>query len=181
MSKKDLQYYKALDYNIIIEKQEMDNESWFIAYTNELGKFSCYGQGITQIEALKDFHKEKDDFIEYLFNESKIIPEPKKEESYNFSGIFNVRTSSIIHANLVNQAKDLNISLNLYLNQILASAVERKTVECEIMNKLSEITSQLSSHHHEVTKQLHYKGIKWPNYSDWDAKYFFDSPYLKTA
>ena len=79
MSNKDLKYYKYLTYNIIVEKQEIDGETWFIAFTNELGKFACYGRGETQIEALNSFMVEKDVFIEYLFSEGKEIPEPKND------------------------------------------------------------------------------------------------------
>ena len=79
MSNKDLKYYKYLTYNIIFEKQEIDGETWFIAFTNELGKFACYGRGETQIEALNSFMVEKDVFIEYLFSEGKEIPEPKND------------------------------------------------------------------------------------------------------
>jgi len=68
MSNKDLKYYKALDYNIIIEKEVEDGESWFIAYANELGKFACYGRGETQTEALNSFIEEKNAFIEFLFS-----------------------------------------------------------------------------------------------------------------
>src|SRR5665647_2110406 len=168
MSNKDLKYYKDLSYNVVIEKQEMEGESWFIAFTNELGKFSCYGRGETQIEALNSFMEEKDVFIEYLFNEGKDIPEPKIDDSTNFSGFFNVPTSSIIHANLVHQAKELDISLNLYINQIIATAIERNRNENAIMNKLSEICGKIDFHHFEVTRQLRFqneslvKGFTWP-------------------
>jgi predicted HicB family RNase H-like nuclease len=179
MSNKDLKYYKALDYNIIIEKEVEDGESWFIAYARELGKFACYGRGETQAEALKSFIEEKNAFIEFLFNAGKFIPAPKQEEAERFRGVFNVRTSPAIHANLVNQAKEMDISLNLYLNQIITAAVEKKSTENVLMNKLFEICNKLEKHHYEVTNQLRYQKatLQYPN--DWVMDY--SDPYQKIA
>lgn len=179
MSNKDLKYYKDLAYNIIVEKQEMDGEIWYIAYTNELGKFACYGRGETQLEAIKSFMEEKEVFIEYLFKEGKNIPEPKIDDSEKFSGFFNVRTSSIIHSNLVFQAKELNISLNLYINQILSAAVESNRLENSIMNKLGEICGKIDFHHYEVTRQLRFQDESLKNKLVWTAEY--GNPYLEVA
>jgi len=179
MSNKDLKYYKDLTYSIIVEKQEMDGETWFIAFANELGKFACYGRGETQIEALNSFIEEKDVFIEYLFIEGKDIAEPKIDDSANFSGFFNVRTSSIIHANLVHQAKELDISLNLYINQILASAIEGNRNENAIMNKLGEICGKIDFHHYEVTRQLRFQNESIKKGLMWTAEY--SNPYQEVA
>ena len=179
MSNKELKYYKDLAYNIILEKQEMDGESWFIAYTNELGKIACYGQGDSLNNALINFIEEKDIFIEYLYNAGENIPEPKNNDLEKFSGFFNVRTSSIIHANLVHQAKELDISLNLYINQILASSIEKKLNESLIMNKLGEICAKMDFNHFEITKQLRFQSESFDKGIKWDAEY--RNPYLEVA
>lgn len=179
MSNKDLKYYKDLAYNIVVEKQEIDGEIWYIAFANELGKFACYGRGDTQLEAINSFLEEKEVFIEYLFNEGKNIPEPKIDDSEKFSGFFNVRTSSIIHSNLVFQAKELNISLNLYINQILSAAVESNRLENVIMNKLGEICGKIDFHHYEVTRQLRFQDESLKNKLVWTAEY--GNPYLEVA
>ena len=80
MSNKNLDYYKGLVYTVIVEKQEMDGKCWFIAYTNELGKYACYGRGENQVESLNSFLEEKDGFIDYLFKEGKSIPEPNPDD-----------------------------------------------------------------------------------------------------
>jgi len=179
MSVKDLNYYKSLDYNIIVEKQEMDGERWFIAYANELGKFACFGRGDSAGEAIDSFYEEKAAFVEFLYKEGKSIPEQQKPESEKFSGVFNVRTSPVIHAKLVVQAKEMDISLNLYLNQILSAAVEQQGNENIILNKLSELCGQLDKHHFEVTKQLNYQKSKLAEVQTWSAEYH--GPFLKTA
>jgi predicted HicB family RNase H-like nuclease len=180
MSKKDLNYYKSLQYNVIVEKQEFENEIWYIAYANELGKFACYGRGNTEIEALKCFLEEKENFIEFLFNSKKTIPEPRINENDRFSGTFNVRTSSIIHSELVNQAKELNISLNLYLNQILSRATENKRIDMLLDDKLKEISNKIDNHHFEITKQMKYQNDSLFTRLKWRAEYSKDQ-YLQTA
>jgi predicted HicB family RNase H-like nuclease len=179
MSEKSLNYYKEVEYNIIIQKQESDGESWFIAYADELGKFACYGRGVTKVEALTSFLEEKDVFIEYLYNEGLNIPEPKSEEIEKFSGFFNVRTSPQLHASLIAQAKEQKVSLNLYVNQIIAAALESKKNENVILDKLAELSGKLDNHHFEVSKQLRYhKAIDSQKFK-WQREY--EDPYLKTA
>ncbi len=177
---KDLNYYKNLDYEIIIEKQSEDGESWYMAYARELGKYSCYGIGDTPQQALNDFLTEKDQFITYLYNSGQKIPEPQKNTAKQYSGIFNVRTSPDIHAKLVEQAKSQNISLNLYLNQIISAAVEKGQISEQILNKLQEIEHFLHKHHQEVTFQLQYKTRKLPDKQIWNKKYSND-PYAITT
>lgn len=157
MSNKNLEYYKNLEYDIIIKKEKIDDESWYFAYTNELGKYACFGKGKSQIEAINNFHNEKNIFLEFLFNSGKNINEPKEESEVKYSGFFNVRTSPIMHASLVFQAKELDISLNLYINQILSAAVENKKFENTVLNKLGELCGKLDAHHFIVTRQLKYQ------------------------
>jgi predicted HicB family RNase H-like nuclease len=156
MLNRDLKYYLSLDYKTIIEKVISDDESFYIAYATELGKYACYGKGKTQVDAINSFMGEKSEFIEYLFSSSETIPEPTVE-SERFSGFFNVRTSPIIHASLVSQAKEQDISLNLYLNQILSSAVERKALDNQILDKIGELCGKIDANHYEVTRQLKYQ------------------------
>jgi predicted RNase H-like HicB family nuclease len=75
----DLNYYLNLKYKIITEK-EIDNdtgETWYISYTNEFGKFSCYGLGETPEESIHSFKKELKSFVTYLYENNKFIPKPK--------------------------------------------------------------------------------------------------------
>lgn len=177
MLNKNLQYYKTLAYKIIIEPEEFENDKWFVAYADEFGKYSCYGRGDTPEEAIKNFYEEKDNFLEYLYNSKKNIPEPKHYNIPNYSGVFNVRTSPIIHAELVKQATNLNISLNLYLNQILSAAVENKKISDFLTKKLLELELKIDKHHSEISKQMKFQNEKL-NKLKWNPEYS-DEPYLK--
>jgi len=179
MSGKNLDYYKNLDYKIIIEQDNYEDEKWFIAYSNELGKNACYGKGETEIEAVKSFLEEKDIFIEYLYNNDKKIPEPKKYSEKEFSGVFNVRTSKIIHEKLVNQASEQGISLNLYLNQILASATENKEFENKLSDKITELKNKIDLHHNLMSKQMKFHNNALSKLK-WNAE-FSDGSYLQVV
>lgn len=179
MLNRDLKYFLNLDYKILVEKVTSDGESFYIAYTNELGKFACYGKGETPADAISFFEIEKNEFVEYLFNAGDPIPEPIIDECTKFSGFFNVRTSPIIHASLVAQAKELDISLNLYLNQILAGAIEKKPADNQILNKIGELCGKLEAHHYEVTRQLKYQNETIKNQYKWHIEYA--NPYSEVA
>lgn len=154
MSKKNLNYYLKLPYSIIIDNNNNDGIIEYFAYCNELGKFSCYGIGNTTEEALKNFYEEKDIYINYLFESGLPIPEPISTNKY--SGIFNVRTSPIIHANLVNQAKENGISLNLYVNQILSGHVEKVKYEHRVEKSIIDLCRNLTEQSAEFYKQIKY-------------------------
>jgi len=156
MSVKDLKYYLNIDYPIVIEKDEYEGEQWYIAYSKELGKYSCYGRGSTKEEALKSFEVEKASFIEMLLDMGKPIPEPDVKPDRTYSGFFNVRTSPFLHEMLVEQAKENNVSLNLYLNQLLAIYVGGKQKETELAKLLENLSSQLKAHNENVLSKLNY-------------------------
>jgi len=121
--KKDLAYYQNLDYKVIIESVNDEFGKEYIAYCNELGKYSCYGTGKTLTEAVEKFLQDKNEFIEYLFDEQKPIPEPiiQTEEPLP-NGVITLRTMPVMHAQLICQAKESTVSLNQYLNQIIGNA-----------------------------------------------------------
>jgi len=153
---KDLKYYRNLDYDIKIEKESYEGEHGYIAYCDELGHGSCYGTGATPQEALENFIKDKNEFIKILYDEKKPIPEPRPREEPDsiLSGIFNVRTSPQIHGLLSQQAKERGISLNLYVNQILATGSalhEAKKYFDEICNRIED---KIDAHHYQMTSQI---------------------------
>jgi len=120
MSRKSLSYYKALEYNVIIQKEELDGEKWYVAYCNELGLNACHGIGVTLEEALKSFLQEKNYFIEFLYEKGEPIPEVEEKKDEQCSGVFTVRTTPLLHAMLIKQAKMNDVSLNSYITHVLS-------------------------------------------------------------
>lgn len=146
MSPKDLKYYQSLEYNVIIKKEELDGEKWYVAYCNELGVNACHGIGDTREEALKSFIEEKNVFIEFLFENGDTIPEVVQSEQ-SLSGTFSVRTSPWIHSSLVDASRKYGLSLNAYVNQLLSFGVGREleSVRCESM--IHELGARLENQH----------------------------------
>ncbi len=172
--KKNLLYYTRLNYEIHIEQERDENETWFIAYCDELGRGSCRGTGADSQEALKNFLQDKSEFIELLYNEKKTIPEPKPREEPEsmLSGTFNIRTSPQIHGLLSLQAKERGISLNLYVNQLLATGSALHEAKRFFDEKCNRIEDKIDAHHYQMTSQLDYqiKSIETPvnRYSNQD-------------
>lgn len=139
---KNLEYYKNLEYRIIIEKQSFENETYYICYTEEFGKYSCFGQGANSEEAITNYQLEKDIYIESLFEENLKIPIPESSTADLLSGSFIVRTDPVTHTKLARQAKKSKLSLNqyvnslLYRNSILDSYVETITPKFDEMKEL---------------------------------------------
>lgn len=153
MLPKDLRYYQSLEYNVIIKKEELDGEKWYVAYCNELGISACHGIGDTQEEALKSFIEEKNAFIEFLFESGDTIPEVVQSEQ-NLSGTFSVRTSPWIHSSLVDASKKYGQSLNAYVNQLLSFGIGREleSIRCESM--IHELGNRLENQHRTMLHSI---------------------------
>jgi predicted HicB family RNase H-like nuclease len=117
--KKDLAYYLALDYDIIIRKLQADGETFFQAFTKELDPIAFYGTGDSPLEAIDSFNETKRVLFEDHLENDIPIPEPEREEEAFYSGKFVVRTSPVLHRRLINFAKKDGRSLNSYINAVL--------------------------------------------------------------
>jgi len=144
-AKKNLNYYKDLRYKVIVQPEYYDEEKWYIAYCNELGKYSCRGEGETYEEAVSNFKKEKDNFIEYLFKNNKIIPEPEIYESKEYSGNINIRMNPDLHAMLAENAKLKGISLNQYIIFLLTKNITLDAVSREFGSKFNVFLQDFNS------------------------------------
>lgn len=146
---KSLEFYKSLEYDIIIKREELDGEKWYVAYCNEFGISACHGIGDTREEAVNSYLEEKDAFLELLYSRGEAIPEPSPADN-NFSGTFSVRTSPWLHALIASQAKKNDVSINSYVNQILAYCVGQDTM-CEKFDKYAQkLTVRLSEQYNMI-------------------------------
>ena len=183
--KKSLAYYQALDYDVKIEKEQYEDETWYIAYCDELGRGSCYGTGNTPQEALEQFLVDKNDFIKELYNEGRPVPEPNPREApeTEFSGIFNVRTTPLLHAHLSRLAKKSRVSLNHYVTQILALGSVIGEIKEYFDGKCNALEDKIDEHHYQMTTQMvdyqkHTVDTKRP---DWDLSVKYDKDFMKIA
>ena len=175
MSQKDLQYYKSLEYNVIIKKEELDGEKWYVAYCNELGLNACHGIGEDKVSALNSFIEEKDAFIEMLYEKGEKIPEVVIEDQ-NLSGVFSVRTSSWIHSTLVQQAKVNRVSLNCYINQLLSYGVASNAASLKCEKMINEFDSKLTEQNEAILNKLNSISYKTESIFSESTKARFNAP-----
>ncbi|KPK95549.1 hypothetical protein AMJ80_04980 [bacterium SM23_31] len=119
-----LKYYLELPYDVHIETHIVEGKNVYYAHIEELGKHACYGKGSTREKALRSLDETKKNIISYLLKKGKAIPNPAPRIDEDLpSGNFVVRTNPHLHQQIAEQAKSLGISLNLYVNQLLARNV----------------------------------------------------------
>ncbi len=184
-NKKSLSYYQSLDYDVIIEKDRYEDEEWYIAYCDELGRGSCYGTGDTPQEALEMFLKDKNAFIEELYRAKRPIPEPRPREDQEtvLSGIFNVRTTPQLHGLLSGQAKKSGVSLNHYVNQLLAMGAMVGEIKQYFDGKCNALEDKIDAHHYQMTTQMidYQKHTVETRKPDWDLSAKYEKDFMKIA
>lgn len=160
---RDLKYYLDLPYEIHVETDFDEGKRVYYAYISELGKHACYGKGDTIQAAVRELEATKKTVISYYLEKGVPIPEPHpKSEDELPSGNFVVRTSPLIHRQLIEQANRLGISMNLYVNQLLAqhlqsedikACVERLTTVLGKMEKTCEDLQHFRSWYGEIREE----------------------------
>ena len=133
---KQLEKYINLPYRMEIEEVMDEDGKYFYASIPELGKFTCYASGATVQEAVDNLKNVKEIIIEDLLKSGKEVPLPRKEEEILPSGKFVVRISPRLHARLIDQAKEEKISLNLLVNELLATRLSYREILKNIDVKL---------------------------------------------
>lgn len=115
---KSIEYYMNLPYTIELQR---DPEAGWFARVKELR--GCMSQGETPEEALAMIQEAMELWLEVVLEDRLPIPEPRPEEGY--SGKFVIRVPRSLHRELVEEADHQGVSLNQYINVVLAHAVGR--------------------------------------------------------
>lgn len=163
MIMKDAQYYKSLDYDIIIKREKEESQVWYIAYCEEFGKDACFGQGVTREDALVSFLSEKDFFIDFLISRGENVPEPS-EDSQSCSGKFSVRTSRWLHETLVRESKKNDVSLNAYVNQLLAYGAGKDVAQSGISSFADGLSDKMDYQFSTIMNLMNSIRYNMPNY-----------------
>jgi antitoxin HicB len=115
---KDLEYYLDLPYTIELTRSA--GGGWFVRVRELPG---CMSQGETPQEAMDMIQDAMRGWIEISLEDGDPIPEPRTMDEY--SGKFVVRVPRSLHRDLVEAADREGVSLNQYVNVVLARAVGR--------------------------------------------------------
>ena len=116
---KTVEYYISLPYTRELVPDAI--VGWGIKIKELPG---CMSQGETSEEALRMIEDAMRGWLEVEIEAGSPIPEPRVEET--FSGKFVVRVPRQLHRLLVESAESNNVSLNQFINVILAQGIEQQ-------------------------------------------------------
>lgn len=114
--KKNLQYYLHLNYPTEMQKiNDKDGETYYQITVPRLPGLVAYGDTVDQ--GLKELEGAKKAWFTSCLQRKVKIPEPIK---HNYSGKILVRMPKSLHAHLVEEAEEENVSLNAFIVSRLA-------------------------------------------------------------
>jgi antitoxin HicB len=115
---KDLDYYDSLPYSIALEPWDDGDGAYWVARVVELPYCAIHGD--TPEQALEEIKAVKRDWLETSLELGNKIPQPASRE---YSGQIRLRLSPTLHKLLSERANIEDISLNQYMNMLLAQSV----------------------------------------------------------
>jgi predicted HicB family RNase H-like nuclease len=139
MQNRDLDYFRNLDYAVIITRFRDGDTVYFRAVTRELNQDVFYGIGDTLQEAVTELENAKTEMFAYYIANGIPIPEPRPESDNLPSGNFVTRTSPLTHKKLIELAKANRQSLNATINKILSEYVTSESLIEAASSRLGEI------------------------------------------
>ncbi len=114
-----------MDTNYSFDIKYSDEDHCYIARCPEFPGLSAHGEDAK--EALAEANTALEALIETYKDHGRELPEPKKEQEY--SGQFRVRLPKSLHRQLAEQADREGVSLNSYVQTLLALGIGKKQKE----------------------------------------------------
>lgn len=115
---RDLDYFDRLPYTITIERWDEPDKTYWVARVLELPH--CLTDGGTPEEALAEIKEVKREWLEANLKLGNAIPEPMSRQ---YSGQLRLRIQPSLHRALAQRAMIEEVSLNKYMNTLLAQGV----------------------------------------------------------
>jgi antitoxin HicB len=114
---------------------------WFVRIKELPG---CISQGDTPQEALAMIDDALRGWLEVALQHGEQIPQPREETDY--SGKFMLRLPRWLHRRLVEMAQQEGVSLNHYLNTILAASAGNETHKLSVSLHGNQVNENQSSY-----------------------------------
>ena len=130
---KDLAYYEALPYTVVVRK---DEDGDFVARINELP--GCISHGSTEASAIESVHSMQRLWIEDALSEGDVIPEPENPAEMP-SGKWVQRVPRKLHKDLASLAERENVSLNQLVTSMLSEAVAVRSCVEAVQNAMANV------------------------------------------
>lgn len=115
---KELNYYMALPYNVILEMWDDGDGPYWVARVAELPH--CLIHGDTPEEAVAEIEEVKKDWIRSNLERGLKIPEPVVRKH---SGQISLRIPPSLHKVIADRAAIEGVSINQYMTTVLAQSV----------------------------------------------------------
>jgi len=115
---RDLDYFDNLPYTITLERWDEPDKTYWVARVIELPH--CLTDGNTPEDALAEIKEVKREWLETNLRLGNEIPEPMPRQ---YSGQLRLRIQPSLHRTLAQRAKIEEVSLNKYMNTLLAQGV----------------------------------------------------------
>lgn len=114
-----IRHYLNLPYRIALTRDGMDEERPWRAAVEELA--GCEARGATPADAAAKIPAALADWIANAHAAGREVPEPRGAREY--SGKLLLRMSKTLHSELSQAAEREDVSLNAYINVLLATAI----------------------------------------------------------
>jgi antitoxin HicB len=118
VAEEQIRYYLSLPYQISVTHQEDDDSRPWLASVEELT--GCEARGATAAEAVAQIPAALAEWVAGAHASGREIPEPNDVRQY--SGKLLVRMPKSLHRKLAHAAERDQVSLNAYMNGVLAAA-----------------------------------------------------------
>jgi antitoxin HicB len=143
---KDLEYYLELNYKPVIEETPTGE---FFATIPELP--GCMATSETRDQVLAAIEDAKLGWLKAALDSEITIREPERDKAY--SGRILFRTSPIIHGRLIEEAKNLGLRLNTYLNMLV--------IQNRCLFDMTMIQTQIKKRHEVELRDIHIEAKDW--------------------
>jgi antitoxin HicB len=117
--------YLALPYRIAVIREGADDERPWRALVEELP--GCEVRGATPADATARIPAALAEWVADAQAEGRDVPEPRDARSY--SGKLLLRMSKTLHSELAQAAERDQVSLNAYINYVLATALQHRQTQ----------------------------------------------------
>jgi antitoxin HicB len=114
-----IRHYLNLPYWIVLSRDGLDEERPWRAAVEELA--GCEARGTTAADAAGRIPAALADWVATAHAAGREVPEPRRARDY--SGKLLLRMSKTLHAELAHAAERDEVSLNSYINLLLATAI----------------------------------------------------------
>jgi antitoxin HicB len=114
-----IRHYLNLPYRVVLSRDELDQERPWRAAVEELA--GCEARGTTAADAAGRIPAALADWVANAHAAGREVPEPRRPRDY--SGKLLLRMSKTLHAELAQAAERDEVSLNAYINLLLATSM----------------------------------------------------------